>query len=192
MQYIARLPAPMKLYYNEKVYSPEYSSIDTILVADKMIRDGGKPNTTVLDVGCGTGMIGLGIKLLNPEAEVTLSDIDSEAVRITSLNAKRLGLDVTVHQSDMLPTGYWEIITANLPTYADEDMSQELHGPKIAYYSKEPLALYERLFNVSKERCKALVCECQEKYQEEFLAMAKNSGWRLALHTDFAFAFIQY
>lgn len=199
MQHVVSLGAgkTIQLYYNKNVYSPEYSSISTILLADKLIKDGKKPNATLCDVGCGTGMIGLGVKKLNPTIQLTLCDIDNAAVRVSKLNAKRLGLPATVLQSDMLPTGSsagrWDIITANLPTFTQLDMPLALHGPEVAYYSgepEEPLTLYEKLFNEAKGRCKALVCECQTKYQEPFLQMAEKAGWKLVLSSDMAFAFI--
>lgn len=191
MQAIIRLPDEMKIYYNPKIYSPEFSSLGTILLADKLIRDGQKLATTVLDVGCGSGVIGLGIKKLNPSAQVTLCDNSAEAVRVSKLNAKRLGLYAPVLTTDLLPKlGEWDIITANLPTYNKEDMKQKLYGPKSAYYAGEPLSLYARLLTEAKGRCKALVCECQAKYQEPFLLMAQGEGWKVALKTEFSFAFL--
>lgn len=190
MQYIIRLPEQMKIYFNDKVYSPKFSSIGTILITDKLIKDGQKPSTSVIDVGCGSGVIGLGVKKLNPFSSVTLCDIDKTAVKVTKLNAKRLGLSVVAYESDLLPKlGAWDIICANLPTYSDSDMSQELHGPTTAYYSKNPLGLYEKLFKQAEGRCKAVVFECQAKYQKDFLLLAKKLGWTPILNTEFSFAF---
>lgn len=181
----------MPIYFNKKVYSPEFSSVGTILLADKLIKDGQKENASVLDVGCGSGVIGLGVKFKNPFANVTLCDVDKEAIKVTKRNARDLKLRVTVIKTDLLPKlGQWDIITANLPTYSDEDMKQELNGPPIAYYSKEPLALYEKLFTQARGRCRALVCECQDKYQKEFLKLAQAKGWTIILFTETSFAFI--
>lgn len=189
MQYIVEHPVKMKLYYNKKVYSPKYSSSDTILLVDKLIKDSGR-DCSVMDVGCGSGVIGLGVKLMNPSCDVQFADIDPEATRITELNGKRLGVDVWARTCDMLPPGAWDIIVANLPTYTDEDLSQELHGPKTAYYAgKDPLRLYKKLFNQAQGRTRFLVCECQEKYQEAFIKLAEREGWALVLRTDYGFAF---
>src|SRR3990167_11455782 len=150
MQSIVRLPEEMKIYYNKKVYSPEFSSVGTILLVDKLIKDGGKLDTSVLDVGCGSGIIGLGIKKKNPFSKVTLCDIEPQAIKVTKLNAKRLGMDVSVLECNMLPKlGEWDIICANLPTFSESDLSEhELHGPKSAYYSGGgPLRLYAQLFD---------------------------------------------
>jgi len=46
----------------------------------------------VLDLGCGYGLLGITYALVKPKARVTLSDINSRAVKITRLNVKKLGL----------------------------------------------------------------------------------------------------
>lgn len=180
----------LDIYFNDKVYSPEYSSEGTILLVNKLVFDGGKPTLDILDVGCGSGFLGLGVKLFNPFCSVTLSDVDSEALRITKLNAKRNGLKVSVVKSDLIPkVGTWHIIMANLPTFKDEDMEKAVHGPRIAYFG-EGMTLYEKLFKTAQGRCKALVCECQPKYQTEFKKLAKDLGWTEILSSGDSFAFI--
>lgn len=187
MQHIIQLDQPIKIYYNDKVYSPKYSSINTINLVDKLISDIGKP-LSVLDVGCGSGVIGLSVKSIHPNCQVTLCDIDKSAVQVSRLNSKRLGLRVKVKKCDMVPNGEWNIIVANLPTFSDEDMEQELHGPDVSYYAGEPMSMYRKLFK--KKASQFLVCECQPIYQQEFLALAAEEGYTLILSAGDAFAFI--
>jgi len=177
----------IELFYNSKVYSPEYSSIDTIMIVDKLIKDGGDPTISVIDVGCGTGVIGLGVKKLNPEAHVTMCDIEDEAVKVATRNAKENGLKVKVFKHSLLPKGNYHIVTANLPTYSDEDMTQELHGPRSSYYAGDPLSLYRELLRASRWHCKALVVECQAKYQKEFMQVVEKEGFDCVLRTEFSF-----
>lgn len=193
MNYIVDLPSgrEIKLYYNDKVYSPEYSSIDTVVIADRLAM---VEPVHILDIACGSGIIGLSLKKLNPLCTVTLTDIDPEAVRISRLNAKRIGLDVSVYEADLLPKlGSWHMITANLPTYDQEQMETEsLHGPMTSYYpGEDPLKLYKRLFKEAKGRCAVLVAECQKKHQAEFKKLAIDNGWKEILATDYSFAFME-
>lgn len=194
MNYLVELPRgeSLKLYFNEKVYSPEYSSSDTIVIADELINRAKIPNLTLLDVACGGGVLGLSLKKLHPEVLVDLSDVDREAVRVTKLNAKRLGLDVEVYERDLLKGApRYDFIVANLPTFSEKDLSQELHGPLTAYFGgTDPLNLYKKLFSQAKDKCSVLVCECQTKYQDRFLALAEEAGYKLILRTDFGFAFL--
>ena len=59
----------------------------------------------VLDIGCGYGFIGLAVKLMNPQAEVVLCDVNSRALALARENAKRLCVHAEVIESD----GYSEI-----------------------------------------------------------------------------------
>lgn len=183
----------IKLYFDESVYSPEHTSFGTVLLADKLITDGNKPDVRVLDVGCGSGILGLSIKTLQPFSKVTLCDIDPNAIKTTRRNARSSELSVGVVRADLLPKlGEWEIMVANLPTFTAKQMETEpLHGPKLAYDGgDDPLLLYGELFKQAHGRTKALVCECQPKLQTKFRLLAGLSGWVEILSSGDSFAFI--
>jgi methylase of polypeptide subunit release factors len=191
MQHIIEVDGrKIDLYFDESVYSPEHTDIGTVLLADKLIKDGKKLDIKVLDVGCGSGILGLSIKKMHPFSNVILCDISSEAVEVTKRNAE--GLNVSVIRCDLLPKlGTWDIIVSNLPTFDKEQMKSEtLYGPKIAYKGgKEPLQLYERLFKEARSRTRAIICECQPKYQIEFQLLAIKHGWKQILSSGDSFAF---
>ena len=50
-----------------------------------------KKNPEVLDIGCGTGAIGLSIAKLAPDARVTCSDVSKDALSLAKENASKLG-----------------------------------------------------------------------------------------------------
>jgi len=96
----------------------------------------------LVDVGTGSGCIGITIKLECPEIDVTLLDISQPAINIATKNSKLLKSDVKIIKSDLL-TNYplkANIIVANLP-YVDSSwgfLSPELlHEPSIALYAEE-------------------------------------------------------
>lgn len=55
----------------------------------------------VLDAGCGTGILGIGAKLLGA-AEVIALDLDEEALGVAMKNARTLGVDLSLLTVDIL------------------------------------------------------------------------------------------
>jgi len=75
----------------------------------------------LVDVGTGSGCLGITAKLEFPELEVTLTDISRHALTVAEKNAEVLGASVTTLKSDLLQSYALppDIILANLP-YVDE------------------------------------------------------------------------
>lgn len=144
----------------------------------------------LVDVGTGSGILGITAKLLYPELDVTLLDVSRHALNVAEKNAKMLEADVTVLQSDLL-TNYLfkaDYIMANLP-YVDSswDVSPELqHEPAEALFAGNGgLALINRLL-IQAPRVLApsgfLFIEADPEQHEAIIAEAKNQ--RLILHTQ--------
>lgn len=81
------------------------------------LRD--RPPKRILDVGTGSGCIGLSLAKAWREAEALLLDISEDALELARLNASRLGLDdrARLLRSDLLEKseGRFDLIVANLP-----------------------------------------------------------------------------
>ena len=97
------------------------------------------PSTNLLDVGTGTGCLGITAKLEFPNLDVTLTDISPDALSIATFNANALLADVATLQSDLLHNypSKPDIIIANLP-YVDKnwDRSPETdYEPKLALFA---------------------------------------------------------
>jgi release factor glutamine methyltransferase len=71
--------------------------VDAVLDA---VREVDRP--LVADVGTGTGAIALAVKRERPDAEVHAVDSSPDAVSVARENAAALGLDVAVHEGDLL------------------------------------------------------------------------------------------
>jgi release factor glutamine methyltransferase len=117
---------------------PETEYLVEVLI--KEVSDGQKkPPTTLLDMGTGSGCIGLSLASAWPSTEVTLADISEEALDLAALNASRLGLkNICLRRSSLfekLP-GRWNMIVANLPYIPTEEiksLSREVRfDPKTA------------------------------------------------------------
>ena len=83
------------------------------------------PGAAVLDLGCGTGCIGLTLALESP-CTVTLADLSEQALALARRNAERLCAKAEFLRLDMLappPEGWqWELIVSNPPYLTGADM----------------------------------------------------------------------
>jgi release factor glutamine methyltransferase len=83
------------------------------------------PSPRVVDVGTGSGCIGLTLAAERPDWEVTVLDQSNEALEVCTSNARKLGLDrVNIIQSDLLAsvrTQQFDCIVSNPPYVAEDD-----------------------------------------------------------------------
>jgi len=108
----------LELHVDARVLVPRP---ETELLVDWMLEElPADADGAVLDVGTGSGAIALALKRARPGLQVVACDLSEDAVAVARANAERLGLEVTVHRSDLLgavpdPGAGWSAIAANLP-----------------------------------------------------------------------------
>lgn len=114
---------------------PESESIITLL--KKHLPPHAK---RLIDIGTGSGCLGITAKLELPELHVTLSDISRYALTVAEKNAANLQASVDTRQSDLFMDvpGIFDVIIANLP-YVDKtwERSPETNTePELALFAK--------------------------------------------------------
>ena len=86
---------------------------------------------SLLDLGCGIGVIGLTLAYFHPGLNVCLSDVNTRALSLCSANAKslRLSQKVTVLQSDIYTKveGKFDSIVSNPPIRAGKKVTYEIY-----------------------------------------------------------------
>ncbi len=124
----------------------------------------------ILDLGCGSGAIGISLARLAPEAgvkvRVTASDISDQALKVARENAVRLGVDkkVTFTAGDLfhpfrkrLGKSRFHMIISNppyIPSSVIPDLQTEVrnHEPRLALDGgPDGLALYRRILPDARE-----------------------------------------
>ena len=109
---------------------------------------------TVVDIGTGTGIIGLTVKLERPADDVTITDISKEALDVAKENAQVLGAEVTAELGNLfepLVGKKFDVIISNPPYISEAEinvMDQSVldYEPKSALFADEDgLAIYKRM-----------------------------------------------
>lgn len=128
---------------------------ETELLVETVLRFVGNDTHSlqILDVGTGSGAIGITLALEQTNWSVTLLDISQDALNVARLNALQLGAQVTVIQSDVLDdvTQSFDVIVSN-PPYISElekslmDESVLRYEPHLALFARQNgLAIYDKL-----------------------------------------------
>ena len=96
----------------------------------------------ILDMGCGSGVLGLTLAAERPEWDVILADVSPDALALTRENAARLEMsNASFLESDLFSAidGLFDGIAANLPYVPESEratMAREvLHDPALALFS---------------------------------------------------------
>ena len=90
--------------------------------------------TRVLDVGAGSGVMGLSLaQELRDPGEVVLCDCSADALSLAQENADALELEATFVKSDLFSAieGQFDLIVANLPYVPERD--RDTLAPELAY-----------------------------------------------------------
>lgn len=120
------------------------------LVEAALQRAEKKAGMRVLDMGCGSGIIGitLALELAAQKPEVVMADVSEAALSLTLENATALGARVKTYRSNLFaawdapaegavqPPDAFDLVLANLPYVPDgEEVSVEVqHDPALALY----------------------------------------------------------
>ena len=98
------------------------------------------PGARVADVGTGSGAVALALKDERPDLEVIATDTSSDALDVARANARRLALDVTLLDGDLLASveGRLDAVVSN-PPYVGEDERSRLPADVIGHEPQEAL-----------------------------------------------------
>lgn len=110
----------LKLFKEKEVYFPRE---DSFLLAETVKT---KENSVVLDLGCGTGLIGL--LSAKQKAKVLCADINPKALKLTEKNAKENNLKIKTAKSNLFSNvkGKFDFIFFNPPYVIEEGNKKDL------------------------------------------------------------------
>lgn len=121
---------------------------ETELLVDGVLGQAPRGTATILDVGTGSGAVGLTLAAELPKADVLLLDVSKKALAVARMNARalKLGRRVRIATTDVLrrtppePSAGFRVVAANLPylptaTWRRAAPEVRLREPKLALVS---------------------------------------------------------
>lgn len=178
---------------NEEVLIPRPETEELAGLAIEMIRNREDPFQRILDIGTGSGCIGITIKLECPETVVTAIDKSVPALQVARRNADRYRCGITMLETDLFSDrqvsalGKFTLIVSNPPYVLPEEanlMNPNVleHEPRGAIFVEDPdpLLFYRRIAVVAPRLAApqaVLLTEINERYGREIEDLYVASGF---------------
>ncbi len=178
-----------RFFVNANVLDPRPDSELFLEIIEK-----GPDPAQILDLGCGSGALGISAKKMFPKAELTLADISSEALSVAKKNAQEMNI------SAQFILGNWfegvqykfDLILSNPPYITEEEMKfldvELQYEPKIALSpGGDGLGSY-RLIAINLEKHLAVngraLFEHGHRQAEQVAAIFQHYGFSTKVHLD--------
>lgn len=131
----------------------EELAVATLKTTIKMF--GKEPRIKIVDIGTGSGILGIYLKEYFPDSTVICTDISENSLKIAKINAKNHNVEIDFRQGDMLEPIKDEsdvsVIISNPPYIGDESTvdSQTLkYEPHLALFAKPKTKYYEIIMSL--------------------------------------------
>ena len=168
---------------------------ETELLVEKVISLKPTQGSRIIDVGAGSGCIGITLALEVTNLRVTLTDISFEALQTARINAATLGARVDIACMDLLEaaSGPFDLIVSNPPYVSRAETSRlqrevREHEPHVALFAADDgLAAYRQLIPSAQQLLRPggyLLMEIGFGLEERVLDLFDNRWKRLPTATD--------
>lgn len=140
-----------KFEINENVLIPRFETEELVEHTIKYINDYFREPIDILDLGCGSGIIGLTLEKKVSTNSVDLVDISKEALEVAHKNCGNLNSKANLIESDFLDkvTKQYDVIISNPPYIKTDEEIEEVvkeNEPHLALYAgSDGLDCYKKI-----------------------------------------------
>lgn len=138
---------------NQNVLIPRFETEELVDNTIRYIKANFSGEVKIIDVGCGSGAIGITLAKELENAKVTCLDISDVALDVTRENAKRLNVSINVLKGNMLDyvNDKYDVVISNPPYIATDEEIEDIvknNEPHLALYSGEDgMDSYRQIFS---------------------------------------------
>ncbi len=142
---------------NNNVLIPRFETEQLLEKTINLIKDNFNINSSVLDIGTGSGCIAISLKKERPNLNVDACDISETALKIAKENAILNNVNINFITSDIFTNinKKYDIIISNPPYIKEDEQIMDIvknNEPHIALYAKENgLEFYQKIISEAKK-----------------------------------------
>lgn len=138
---------------SENVLIPRFETEQLVYYVSEFIKKNFKDNIKIIDLGCGSGIIGITLSKILDNVLVTSLDISDYALNLTKKNALKLGVNIEIIKGDMLSevTSKFDVVVSNPPYISPDEQIEDIvknNEPHLALYANENgLEFYRKILS---------------------------------------------
>ena len=155
-------------------------------------------NAKMLDIGTGSGVIAITVKLSRADLKITAVDVSAEALLVAKKNAEKFlpDNDIKFLKSDLfkgLKNKEFDLIVSN-PPYIDINKKSELaldlmYEPEQALFAENGISVIKKIISASKEYLTnegKLLIEIGEDQKDEVIQLGLEYGFDVSVLNDYS------
>ena len=180
-----------RFYVNASVLIPRPETEELIRFVSATFADKKEEPFSCLDIGTGSGCIGISLALEFSNASVYVTDVSPDALEVAKKNAAALNASITLLNHDILvedvPMRNLDLIVSNPPYIARNEMQQMSRNvvsfePHLALFVEDddPLLFYKFISEKARLALRPgglLIVEVNERYGTQVAALFERSGF---------------
>ena len=142
-----------KFYINENVLIPRFETEELVEQTTEYIKTFFTEPVDIIDLGCGSGVIGLTLEQKVSTNSVDLIDISEKALEVTKVNKEKLNSKANLIQSDMFENinKKYDVIISNPPYIKTTEEIEDIvlnNEPHLALFAGvDGLDCYKKIIN---------------------------------------------
>ena len=149
-----------RYYIDQRVLIPRFETEELVENTIKYVKDNFKEPIDIVDLGCGSGVIGLTLEKKISTNSVDLIDISKEALEVTKINCDNLDSNANLIENNFLDNidKKYDLIISNPPYISTneeiEDIVKDNEPPIALYAGEEGLDCYRKILSQVKNNMK--------------------------------------